>query len=310
MRAGFLLCLVAAASVLAQSGGISERIQRALAPSGESVVAGQALAGGNFARVAELLAATKANSAAERAELLSLRGAVWFLDGKMSASAAAFEEAAALAPLTDGDRFTLAMALIKLGDDAHARVQLESLAQKNPAQALYLYWLGRLDYDQRRYKEAVVKLDKATQLDPRSARAWDSLGLAFDMQGQREHALGAFDKAVKLNHAQTHPSPWPPHDLGYLLLRLEKPAEAEAALRESLRYPPKLAQTHYYLGRALEKEGRDTEAVEEYRSAVSADTSSPDACYSLAMLYRKLHRGPEAQAMFAEFRKRRQASNQ
>ena len=156
----------------------------------------------------------------------------------------------------------------------------------------------------------MAKLGKATQLDPQSARAWDSLGLAFDMQGQREQALSAFDKAVNLNRSQTHPSSWPPHDLGYLLLRMEKPTEAEAALRESLRYPPKLAQTHYYLGRVLEKEGRETEAVEEYRSAVAADTSSPDACYSLAMLYRKLHREAEAQAMFAEFRRRRQASGQ
>jgi tetratricopeptide (TPR) repeat protein len=59
------------------------------------------------------------------------------------------------------------------------------------------------------------------------------------------------------------------------------------------------------LGRVLEKEGRQSEAITEYRSAVTGDTQAADACYSLAMLYRKLHREAEAQAMFAEFRRRK-----
>lgn len=309
MRAArVLLCLLAAMVALAQSDDIFQRVRHALAPTGEGELAAEALARKNFAQVEELLAASKASSQAARAELLSLRGAVEFLDGKMTAAVAAFEEAAALAPLKASDRFTLAMALVNLGDDTRARDQLARLAEEHPEHALYLYWLGRLDYDQRRYKDAVEKLGKATELDPQSARAWDSLGLAFDMQGQREQALGAFEKAVSLNRGQAHPSPWPPHDLGYLLLRMEKPADAEAALRESLRYTPKIAQAHYYLGRALEKEGRETEAIEEYASAVSGDTVSPDACYSLAMLYRKLHRDKEAKAMFAEFKRRKESS--
>ena len=56
-----------------------------------------------------------------RAELLSLRGAVEFLDGKMSTAAEAFCEAAKLAPLKDSDSFTLAMAWVNLGDDTHAQ---------------------------------------------------------------------------------------------------------------------------------------------------------------------------------------------
>jgi hypothetical protein len=35
---------------------------------------------------------------------------------------------------------------------------------------------------------------------------------------------------------------------------------------------------------------------------------STDACYSLATLYRKLHRDADATAMFAEYQKRKQAS--
>ena len=87
---------------------------------------------------------------------------------------------------------------------------------------------------------------------------------------------------------------------------MEKPKEAEAALRESLQYDPKLAQAHYHLARSLEKQGKETEAVEEYVTAVSGDPAASDACYSLGMLYRKLHREADANAMFAEYKRRKE----
>jgi len=303
-----VLCTVPARTALAQSDDIFERLQQALAQSGEGELASAALSKKNFAQVEEILARSRASTADARAELLSLRGAVEFLDRKMSAAAETFCEAAKLAPLKDSDSFTLAMAWVNLGDDSHARAQLTGLAEKHPERAIYVYWLGRLDYHQRRYEQAVEKLEKAVELDPKSARIWDSLGLAFDMQGKLEQALGAFEKAASLNRDQARPSPWPPHDLGYLLLRMGKSKNAEEELRESLHYDPKLAQAHYHLGRTLEKEGKETEAIDEYVTAVSGDTEASDACYSLAMLYRKLHRDVEANAMFAEFKRRKQAT--
>ena len=177
-------CKLAVAMALAQTGDIFDRVRHTLAASGEAEQASAALAKKNFAQVEEILARSKPSTAAARAELLSLQGAVRFLDGRMSAAAEAFTKAAELAPLHDNDAFTFAMAFVNLGDDKHARTLLDGLAEKHPERAIYLYWLGRLDYDQRRYKEAVEKLARAAELDPKSARVWDSLGLAFDMQGQ------------------------------------------------------------------------------------------------------------------------------
>lgn len=300
-------CMALAETALAQGNDILERLRQALAPSGEGDLASAALAVKNFTQVEEILARSRASTPEARAELLSLRGGVEFLAQNMSAAAEAYCEAAKLAPLRDSDSFTLAMAWVNLGEDTHARAQLAGLAGKYPERAIYIYWLGRLDYHQRRYEAAVEKLEKATELDPKSARIWDSLGLAFDMQGKLGQALGAFEKAASLNRDQAHPSAWPPHDLGYLLLRMGKSRNAEEDLRESLRYDPKLAQAHYHLGRTLEKEGKETEAIDEYVTAVSSDTEASDACYSLAMLYRKLDRDIEANAMFAEFKRRKQA---
>ncbi len=306
IRVVLLVLLTTAA--LAQNEQIVERVRQALASSGQSDVAVRALSEKNFAEVESILARSKAEAATSRAELLSLRAAIKFLDGKLKDSAAMFEEASRLVPLRDSDSFTWAMVLVKLGDDARARSLLELLAAKHPASAIYPYWLGRLDYDQRLYKEAVEQLETAAHVDPGSARIWDSLGLALDMQGEMEQAHADFVKAVSLNRDLPHPSPWPPHDLGYLLLRMDRLGDAEANLREALRDDPQLAEAHYHLGRVLEKQGRDGEAVDEYRRAIALDTTSSEACYSLGSLYRKLNRNAEATATFAEYRKRKDAA--
>ncbi len=259
----------------------------------------------NFAGVQEKLAAIRPASKPQRAEVLALSGAVSFLAGSMPRAVADFHEAEKISPAKDADRFTLAMALLKTGGEAEARGVLKSLATGHPSTAIYWYWLGRIDYFERRYSEAVGNLQQAVDLDPKAARAWDSLGLAWDMQGRMDQARGFFERAVTLNREQAQPSPWPPHNLGYLLLRMSDPAGAERALRESLRYDPTLARTHYYLARVLEKEDRVNDAIAEYQRAIAGDSTSADACYSLALLFRKLHSEAAASAMFAEYRKRR-----
>jgi tetratricopeptide (TPR) repeat protein len=244
----------------------------------------------------------------DQAEVVALQGAVAFLAGQMNDAIGHFGKAAELAPLKDSDSFTLAMALVSLGDDRQAAVLLSNLSGKYPKQPLYVYWLGRIDYDLRLYPEAVKKFQTAVELDPKSSRAWDSLGLAFDMQGQMEPAHDAFVTAVNLNRDLPRPSPWPPHDLGYWCLRMNRLPEAESALRESLRYEPRLAQAHYHLARTLEKDERTEQAVAEYKAAISNDGTLSEACYSLAMLYRKLHRDEEATAMFSEYKLRKEAA--
>ena len=293
------------AIAFAQGDDVLTRLRRVLPGDRERVA--DLLAHRQFAEIEALLVKSASTDAAERRERMALRGAVAFLGGRMSDAISDFEQAEAISPLGEGDRFTLAMALVKSGDDGRAAQRLSDLSRSHPEQMLYVYWLGRIDYDQRRYDEAVTKLTKAVSLDPNSARAWDNLGLASDMQGKPDLALDAFRKATLLNRQSAHPSAWPPHNLGHLLLRLDRSEEAEAVLRESLKYDSDLAQSHYHLGRALEKQGRNGEAVNEYKAAIKDDLSSTDACYSLAMLYRKMQREEDAKKIFAEYRRRHES---
>jgi superkiller protein 3 len=293
------------ALAVAQAPDIFARLQAVFSNPADASLAVASLRSGNFVKLKQLLDRQSSQTPARRPELLALLGAVDFLGGDMKAAADHLTAAGKTSPLNDADSFTLAMALVKLGNDDRARAILTALLDKNPNRSLYVYWLGRLDYDQRRYDEAVTRLTRAVELDAKSARAWDSLGLAFDMQGQMQQALSAFEKASELNREELHPSPWPPHNLGYLLLRMNQPEAAFGALEESLRYEPSLAIANYHLGRTLEKLGRGEQAIQAYKQAVANDPGSTDACYSLAQLYRKLQRETEAEQMFAEYRRRK-----
>jgi tetratricopeptide (TPR) repeat protein len=287
---------------------VPERVQRApLTPEQRSSLSA-ALAAKDYPAIEKLLTAAADGGGGQAAELYALLGAIDFLGRRTAEAARALRLSDALAPLAERDRFTLAMALVNQGDTAGARAELERLNREQPQEALFLYWLARLDYDQRRYETAVARLERVVELDPQSPRGYDNLGLCLDMLGRYEEALAAFEKATALNRRMARPSAWPPQNLGYLLLRLDRPEEAEAALRESLTYDGRFALAHYRLGRVLEKRGSELAAVEEYRTATSLDSSLVEPYYSLGLLYRRLKRSKEAEAAFAEYRRRKAAS--
>jgi tetratricopeptide (TPR) repeat protein len=302
--------LLGPAALPQKPDALLERIRNSHLPAAQREDLAGSLAAKDYTHVEDVLgrqaaAADTSASRASAAELWALAGAVEFLHGEMDRAAVAFRKSDAAAPLGDGDRFTWAMALVELGDAKAAREQLTRLSDSHPDGPLYLYWLARIDYDQRLYAEAVAKLKRVVGLDPAWARAYDSLGLALDMLGQPDQSREAFLKGVDLNRKLAAPSAWPPHDLGALLLRLQQLKEAEDALRESLRYDPRFTMAHYHLGRTLEAEGRDNEAMDEYRAATSHDPVVVEALYSLGLLCRRHGRGPEAEAAFAEYKRRK-----
>ena len=295
-----------------QPESLPDRIRNCHLAADQRAELAQSFAAKNYSRVADILdrEAAAAGTPAGAAELRALAGAVEFVHGDMQQAAAAFRQAASAAPLSDADRFTWAMALVNLGDTNDARQQLTGLHELRPNRPLYLYWLARLDYNQRIYEEAVAKFKQVIAMDPAWPRAYDGLGLALDMWGRPDEARNAFLKAVDLNRKLARPSPWPPHDLGALLLRLQQLTEAENALREALRYDPTLAMAHYHLGRTLEAEGQDTEAMDEYRAAISHEPVVMEAYYSLGLLCRRHGLAQEAKTAFAEYKKHRAESPQ
>jgi tetratricopeptide (TPR) repeat protein len=237
------------------------------------------------------------------AKLLTFVAGLFFLDGDFLNAAIAYKKAEKIAPLDERSRFTLAMAYIRLQRQSWAAPELERLTKEFPNNALYWYWLARIDYDANKYDQAVIKLNKVIALDPTMMRAYDNLGLCYDHLSNPEAAQKSYRKAIELNRAQANPSAWPQVNLAGLLIGKNELEEARKLLVEALRYDPKLPQAHYNLGQILEKQGKPAEAIAALNQAIILDPNYPEPHYTLSRIYQKQGDQEKAQRALEMFKK-------
>lgn len=228
------------------------------------------------------------------ARLLAYAGSVYFLNQDYMNAAIAWKKSAAIAPLDPKLRFSLAMAYIRIAHPDWARAELESLAALNEKDALYPYWLGRLDYDGHEYNRAIRNFQHAIALDPGMARAYDNLGLCYYFQNQNDLAVSNFEKAIELDRGSEHPSAWPYLNLAITQQFLNRTADAEKNLREAIRLDPGFAKAHFQLGTVLEDLQKPEAAVGELKEAARLDPPYAEPHMALARVYHKL--GQEASA--------------
>jgi tetratricopeptide (TPR) repeat protein len=269
----------------------------------------QAIQTRNYAR-AEALLAGEIERRPKSPELLSMVGGVFFLDGKYLNCAVAMKKAAALAPLGARDQFTLAMSYIILNHRDWARPELEKLANADPRSPLYPYWLGRIDYDATQFSAAEAHFQKALNLNPKFMKAYDNLGLTYEALAQYDDAVRVYRQAILMNRSESTPSPWPPVNLGTLLVKLGRLLEAEVYLEESLKYDSRFPKAHFQLGLLLEKEKRDDQACKELLEAVQNDPSYPEPHYLLGRIYTRQGNKLKADAEWQTFQKLKQESSQ
>ncbi len=228
------------------------------------------------------------------ANRLSYAGSIYFLDHDYWNAAIAWKKSESLAPLTPTLRFSLAMAYIRIGHPDWARKELESLAEQDKTNALFPYWLGRLDYDGHLYNNAIRRFQQAIQLAPTMARAYDNLGLCYYYQNQNALAVESYKKAIALDHDSPHPSPWPYLNLAITQQFLNQLPDAETNLREAIRLDPSLPQAHFQLGSVLEDDHRLKEAITEFQQAASLDSTYAEPHMAMARVYHKLGQEPAA----------------
>jgi tetratricopeptide (TPR) repeat protein len=240
-------------------------------------------------------------------KLLVVAAGVFFLDHDFLNTAIALKKADAIQPLDSADRLILSLAYIALKRSEWARPELERLVRLDPASALYLYWLARIDYDDRRYLEAVSLLRRVVALAPRNARAYDNLALALEGTGELDEATRQHEVAVRLNRLQDKPSPWPALNYATLLVRIGKYREAETLIGESLQYDRALSQAHFRLGFIYDRERRHDEAIAELKLAIALDPNYSEPLYALTRIYYQQGDRASAQSTLAQFYKVRAA---
>ena len=233
--------------------------------------------------------------------LLVLLGNISFLGGNNLNSAIAFKKAEVLGPLEEPARFMLALDYVILKRNEWARQEFGKLVEASPENALYHYWLSKVEYDDNKFAASIEHAQKAIELDSTFERAYDTLGLCYEARGEHEKAVRSYKEAIRLNRESKTPSPWPPQNLGALLVKLNQLDQAEDYLRESLRYAPDFPRVHYQLGRLWEKRKNYSEALGELKLAVKNDPTFPDPHYTLGRIQWKVGEKEAAEASWKTF---------
>jgi Flp pilus assembly protein TadD len=146
---------------------------------------------------------------------------------------------------------------------------------------------GRLDESMAAYRKAAA-LDPGDYLKER-----DSQGLVLARQGKLEEALARFSEAVQFwpNDANFH------SNRGMMLMQLQRTGEAVDEFRRALRLglPPDLtASVATNLGWLLFEEGKTGEAMEQYSEVLRKNPNFALAHGNLAKALEKLGRNEEA----------------
>lgn len=262
----------------------------------------RALAARDWPRAEKLLAEAIERQPRSTALLKTLAG-VFLVDRRPLNAAIALKKADAIEPLDPQSRFQLVLAYVAMGRGDWARPELDRLAAAQPANALYPYWLGRLDYDAGQYASAVRRLEAAIALDPSLVRAFDNLGLCHEALNQPEVAIARYREAIRLNRMAADPSPWPALNLGILLRSRGESAEAEPLFREALAIDAGFARAHYQLAAVLEDAGRLDAALQSLEQAVKLDPAYAEPHYALARIHRQQGRTAEAEAEIRIFQR-------
>jgi uncharacterized protein (TIGR02466 family) len=87
---------------------------------------------------------------------------------------------------------------------------------------------------------------------------------------------------------------------GLLADQLTQPGEAEGYFRKLATLEPERGDAHLGLGNALQRQGRDDEALASYKAAVTVDPGNPSPLVNVANLLGKQNDQPGAQAAYRE----------
>lgn len=157
--------------------------------------------------------------------------------------------------------------------------------------------LGRYDAETARRE-----LERAVELAPRFAAAWNQLGTVAYQTGRREEAEKFFREALR--HEPTAYSPLV--NLGGVLVNLGRFEEAREVNHEAVRRQPEDALARVQLGAACWALGEAGEAIEHLREAIRLDPdhfSAPQLL--LAEIYAARSEREAAAQLLEDFLKRR-----
>ena len=190
---------------------------------------------------------------------------------------------------------------VLLGDWADADKWTLRAVQMNPSDADAWYSLGRIRYSEQRFSDALSCFQQVLKLSPKSVKAENNLGLAYEAMNQVDAAAVAYRQAIEWQDQGPHDqlSEEPLLNLGIVLLHRGNLTEAEPLLTKAAVLAPKDPRIHEQLGHLYMQKADYAAAERELQQACDLDPKNSSLHFLLGQAYRHLGKMQEAKAEFA-----------
>ena len=192
---------------------------------------------------------------------------------------------AALKLLPDSPQlhYNLGLAYKSEDNNAAAVPELREAARLDPSAWEPLYLLGVLDLQNGQYADAAGELKGSLKLHPENGDGWATLGSVYSHLEELPEAAAALHEAIQRSPGQ----PDPHLTLAAVLAKQSKPAEAAVERKKAAELMRsnmnrQRAQVACNSGKSLLKSGKVSEAIVEFQSALSFDSSYGEAHLGLA----------------------------
>lgn len=215
-------------------------------------------------------------------------GYVQFRQDKPRDSLATYTKAAAVKTPTSDDLKIVSLNYVLLKDYKDAARYLEEAVKMDPANNEARYHLGRVRYQLNQFDQAIAAFSEVLRRQPLNLKAQYNLGLSFEGKNLVDDALNAYRRALDLEKSALTRDEQPYLDLGALLSRSSKPAEAIPFLQRAVEIKPDYAKAQYELAKAFLATNDPQNAKKAVSESIRLDPNESSYHYLLGRIYAKL----------------------
>lgn len=205
------------------------------------------------------------------------RGALAMQRGDTAAAESAFRQAILIAPDLADAHLDLGLVLGRQGRQEEALTPLRKAVELDPKLPSAHMFLGIFLYQANHVDEAILELQNELALGPPNAETLTWLGIIQLSNGHPEQAVAPLDQAFALA----------PDDLNILEYRAKAHMQTgRNTYARMAEIAPNSWQVHKVSGELYSEDGKRTEAIHEFESAIAAQPLNPELYEALGDEYR------------------------
>jgi tetratricopeptide (TPR) repeat protein len=224
-------------------------------------------------------------------------GIVQIARGDVDGSVSALDKAAKLAPDNVDVLYHRGQAHLLVSRNSY-----EKMFKLDPNSWRVHQVLAHASSDAERPVDAIAEYQEAIKLAPTQPGLHEELGSEYRNAGKPLEAEAAFQRELEIDPFNVLAR----YKLGVLAIERGDGARAKELIEAALRQKAGLRHSDYNLGRAEMLLGQDESALKHFQVASSSETDSEvlqQTWFQLGIVFRRLHRMPEAQQAIATFQR-------